>query len=86
MSDLPMRVQVVCMSSALVDIISTVVFGYWLSRRVKVTLPEARIPGYLEYKYFRWCKDHGRSGALLIALRITLHLTFITSLIALFIV
>lgn len=68
--------------SIFIGISSTVIFGFWL-RSIKVPLPYRliNVPGFAEYYYLRWCHNTGRSGKIIITLRIFMYINLISAII-----
>jgi steroid 5-alpha reductase family enzyme len=60
-------------AAILAEVIGMLTFAIWLRRRgVSLIFGLVGIPGYLEYRYARWCTSHGQSSRRVIALRLIL--------------
>jgi hypothetical protein len=69
-----------CAISIFIEIISSVVLKRWLHRHgAKTIFLFTGTPGYLEYVYYDWCRNHGESSTRVIILRSILFINVVVA-------
>jgi hypothetical protein len=67
--------------AVLAETVGILAFAMWLRRRgVTLVFGLVGIPGYLEYRYVRWCQSRGQSSRRGIALRLLLLFNMILAI------
>ena len=70
--------------SVVLEIFGSLAFWLWLRRRTSVRTFWAGTPGYLEYRYFQWCKVERRTPNRVLWLRAASLVNAVAAGIALF--
>ena len=70
-------------TAVVAEVVSTMVFAARLRRRgVELIYGLLGVPGYLEYRYFQWCRANDRNPTAVILLRLFLVLNVIGAFVA----